>query len=147
MFILKFFTAITLSPSTTLCAVLGCSAEVEAAGLTLPAPPLPGKWTLFALLLSPAPSRTLQFSPATSLTVVRPVEVEFRLAPSINVGESLEVDVKIGNNVNSCVDVSAFKCSQLMIRPYQLKYCIINIQTISMRAQHVRWYTKSPTIS
>ncbi|XP_054281127.1 C3 and PZP-like alpha-2-macroglobulin domain-containing protein 8 [Macrosteles quadrilineatus] len=81
--------------------------EVEATGLTVPAPPLPGKWTLFALILSPAPGRRLQFSPPASLSVFRPVEVEFRLAPSINVGESLEVDVKIGNNVNSCVDVNA----------------------------------------
>lgn len=81
-------------------------AEVEATGLAVPAPPLPGKWTLFALLLSPAPGRRLQFSPPASISVFRPVEVEFRLAPSINVGESLEVDVKIGNNVNSCVDVS-----------------------------------------
>lgn len=99
----------SITNAITLYVVSGCRAEVEAAGLTIPAPPLPGKWTLFALLLSPAPSRSLQFSPATSLTVVRPVEVEFRLAPSINVGESLEIDVKIGNNVNSCVDVSVLE--------------------------------------
>lgn len=81
---------------------------MEATGVIIPAPQLPGKWMLFALLISPSPSPSLRFSQPTFLSVFRPIEVAFQLAKSIVTGESLEVDVKIGNNVNSCVDVSIF---------------------------------------
>jgi hypothetical protein len=32
--------------------------------------------------------------------------VEFKMPASLRVGEAVEVDVKIGNNINSCMDVS-----------------------------------------
>ncbi|RZF48823.1 hypothetical protein LSTR_LSTR003203, partial [Laodelphax striatellus] len=80
--------------------------EIEATGLTIPAPQQPGKWSLSALLLPPAPLPGFRLSPPVTFNVFRPITVEFRLAPNIKVGEALEVDVKIGNNVNSCVDVN-----------------------------------------
>ncbi|XP_039290851.1 LOW QUALITY PROTEIN: C3 and PZP-like alpha-2-macroglobulin domain-containing protein 8 [Nilaparvata lugens] len=80
--------------------------EIEATGLTIPAPQQPGKWSLSALLLPPSPLPGFRLSPPVTFNVFRPITVEFRLAPNIKVGEALEVDVKIGNNVNSCVDVN-----------------------------------------
>ncbi|XP_075232213.1 C3 and PZP-like alpha-2-macroglobulin domain-containing protein 8 [Lycorma delicatula] len=80
--------------------------EIEATGLIVPAPLQPGKWSLSALLLPPSPSPGLRLSPPVTFNVFQPITVDFHLASNIIVGEALEVDVKIGNNVNSCVDVN-----------------------------------------
>ncbi|PSN44641.1 hypothetical protein C0J52_07735 [Blattella germanica] len=69
------------------------------------APQEPGKWSLWALTLSP--SVGLRFSPPQTVTVFRPLQVDFKLPTSLRVGEAVEVDVKIGNNINSCMDVTA----------------------------------------
>ncbi|XP_069675584.1 C3 and PZP-like alpha-2-macroglobulin domain-containing protein 8 isoform X2 [Periplaneta americana] len=73
--------------------------------LTITAPQEPGKWSLWALTLSP--SVGLRFSSPQSVTVFRPLQVDFKLPASLRVGEAVEVDVKIGNNINSCMDVTA----------------------------------------
>ncbi|KAL1132693.1 hypothetical protein AAG570_010645, partial [Ranatra chinensis] len=81
------------------------TAEVEAKGLTVRAPQEPGKWSLWALSVSP--SVGLRFSSPVHVLVFRPIDVEFDVPATLKVGESLEVDIKIGNNVNSCIDVNA----------------------------------------
>ncbi|KAJ8974118.1 hypothetical protein NQ317_019900 [Molorchus minor] len=73
-------------------------------GLTLSAPQEAGKWSLWALTVS---SGGLRFSPPIQVQVFRPLQVEFHLPPSLRVRETLEVDIKIGNNINSCMDVTA----------------------------------------
>lgn len=78
--------------------------DVEATGLRLKAPPEPGKWSLGALSVSQAMG--LRFSYPIVITVFQPIDVEFHLPAGFRAGESLEVDIKIGNNLNSCVDVS-----------------------------------------
>jgi len=89
---------------------------MEQHSLTISAPQEPGKWSLWALTLSP--SVGLRFSTPQSVTVFRPLQVEFKLPPSLRVGEVVEVDVKIGNNINSCMDVSCLKVLLL----YDLSY-------------------------
>ena len=86
---------------------------MEQHSLTISAPQEPGKWSLWALTLSP--SVGLRFSTPQSVTVFRPLQVEFKLPPSLRVGEVVEVDVKIGNNINSCMDVSFLKFFFFMI--------------------------------
>lgn len=83
-----------------------CSGDMEQHSLTISAPQEPGKWSLWALTLSP--SVGLRFSTPQSVMVFRPLQVDFKLPPSLRVGEVVEVDVKIGNNINSCMDVSFF---------------------------------------
>jgi len=84
-----------------------CSGDMEQHSLTISAPQEPGKWSLWALNLSP--NVGLRFSTSQSVTVFRPLQVDFKLPPSLRVGEVVEVDVKIGNNINSCMDVSFLK--------------------------------------
>lgn len=84
-----------------------CSGDMEQHSLTISAPQEPGKWSLWALTLSP--SVGLRFSTPQSVMVFRPLQVDFKLPPSLRVGEVVEVDVKIGNNINSCMDVSFLK--------------------------------------
>ncbi|XP_073972114.1 C3 and PZP-like alpha-2-macroglobulin domain-containing protein 8 isoform X4 [Rhodnius prolixus] len=79
--------------------------DIEARGVQIGSPPEPGKWSLWALSVSP--SLGLRFSSPISITVFQPLEVDFRLPAAFRVGESLEVDIKIGNNLNSCIDVNA----------------------------------------
>lgn len=62
-----------------------------------------GKWTLWALTVS---SAGLRFSSAVNIQVFRPLQVDFHLPPNLKVRETLEVDIRIGNNINSCMDVS-----------------------------------------
>ncbi|XP_014244207.1 C3 and PZP-like alpha-2-macroglobulin domain-containing protein 8 [Cimex lectularius] len=81
------------------------TAEIEARGVRVPSPPEPGKWSMFALSVSPVVG--LRFSSPIPIQVFRPLEVDFKLPGALRVGESLEVDIKIGNNLNSCVDVNA----------------------------------------
>ena len=93
-----------------------CSGDMEQHSLTISAPQEPGKWSLWALTLSP--NVGLRFSTPRSVTVFRPLQVDFKLPPSLRVGEVVEVDVKIGNNINSCMDVSFLKVLHL----YDLSY-------------------------
>lgn len=72
-------------------------------GLTISAPQEAGKWSLWALTIS---SGGLRFSSSVNVQVFRPLQAEFHLPPSLRVRETLEVDIKIGNNINSCMDVS-----------------------------------------
>lgn len=50
--------------------------------------------------------RLRKIEESTIWFLFRPLQVEFHLPPSLKVRETLEVDVKIGNNINSCMDVS-----------------------------------------
>ncbi|CAG2056051.1 unnamed protein product [Timema podura] len=69
------------------------------------APEEPGKWSLWVLSL--APNVGLRFSAPLAVSVFRPLQVDFQLPYSLKVGEAVEVDVRIGNNINSCMDVTA----------------------------------------
>ncbi|KAK9504309.1 hypothetical protein O3M35_010674 [Rhynocoris fuscipes] len=81
------------------------TADIEARGIQVSAPPEPGKWSLWALSISPTVG--LRFSSPITINVFQPLEVDYRLPAAFRVGESLEVDIKIGNNLNSCIDVNA----------------------------------------
>nr|CAD7262807.1 unnamed protein product [Timema shepardi] len=72
---------------------------------TITAPEEPGKWSLWVLSL--APNVGLRFSAPLAVSVFRPLQVDFQLPYSLKVGEAVEVDVRIGNNINSCMDVTA----------------------------------------
>ncbi|RZC42492.1 C3 and PZP-like alpha-2-macroglobulin domain-containing protein 8, partial [Asbolus verrucosus] len=78
--------------------------EIASTGLTISAPQEAGKWSLWALTVS---SSGLRFSSSVNVQVFRPLQAEFHLPPSLRVRETLEVDIKIGNNINSCMDVTA----------------------------------------
>ncbi|XP_044258121.1 C3 and PZP-like alpha-2-macroglobulin domain-containing protein 8 [Tribolium madens] len=80
------------------------SSEIASTGLTISAPQEAGKWSLWALTVS---SNGLRFSSSVNVQVFRPLQAEFHLPPSLRVRETLEVDIKIGNNINSCMDVTA----------------------------------------
>lgn len=77
--------------------------EIASTGLTIAAPQEAGKWSLWALTVA---SGGLRFSSPVNVQVFRPLQAEFHLPPSLRVGETLEVDIKIANNINSCMDVS-----------------------------------------
>lgn len=97
------------------------SSEIAASGMVLSAPDEAGKWSLWALTLA---SSGLRFSSPVTVNVFRPLQAEFRLPASLRVGESLEVDVKIGNNINSCMDVSISVAYYIMYVIYQVNVCI-----------------------
>ncbi|XP_031332513.1 C3 and PZP-like alpha-2-macroglobulin domain-containing protein 8 isoform X2 [Photinus pyralis] len=80
------------------------TSEIASTGLTIPAPQEAGKWSLWALTVA---SGGLRFSSSVNVQVFRPLQAEFYLPPSLRVGETLEVDIKIANNLNSCMDVTA----------------------------------------
>ncbi|XP_060524169.1 C3 and PZP-like alpha-2-macroglobulin domain-containing protein 8 [Cylas formicarius] len=80
------------------------TSEVGSTKVSINAPKDAGRWSVWALTVSKA---GLRFSVPTHIEVFRPLEVEFRLPSSMRVRETLEVDIKIGNNLNSCVDVTA----------------------------------------
>ncbi|XP_066993511.2 C3 and PZP-like alpha-2-macroglobulin domain-containing protein 8 [Anabrus simplex] len=75
------------------------------AAVSVVTPEETGKWAVWALTLSPGAG--LRFSAPLPLTVFRPLTVAFNLPNSLRVGETVEVDVRIGNNINSCMDVTA----------------------------------------
>ncbi|CAG9764576.1 unnamed protein product [Ceutorhynchus assimilis] len=80
------------------------SSESSSTELSINAPKEAGRWSVWALTVSKA---GLRFSAPIKLQVFRPLTVDFHLPPSLVVSETLEVDIKIGNNINSCVDVTA----------------------------------------
>ncbi|XP_030749609.1 C3 and PZP-like alpha-2-macroglobulin domain-containing protein 8 [Sitophilus oryzae] len=80
------------------------SSETSSTELSITTPKEAGKWTIWALTVSRA---GLRFSAPVKLQVFRPMTVEFHMPPSLRVRETLEVDIKIGNNINSCIDVTA----------------------------------------
>uniref|UniRef100_A0AAR5P944 Alpha-2-macroglobulin domain-containing protein n=2 Tax=Dendroctonus ponderosae TaxID=77166 RepID=A0AAR5P944_DENPD len=80
------------------------SSNSSSTELSINTPKDAGKWSIWALTVSRA---GLRFSAPVKLEVFRPLTVDFHLPPSLKVREILEVDIKIGNNINSCVDVTA----------------------------------------
>lgn len=89
--------------------VVHSRSEIASTGLTITAPEEAGKWSLWALTVS---SSGLRFSAPVQVQVFRPLQVEFHLPPSLRVRETLEVDIKIGNNINSCMDVRIYLYSK-----------------------------------
>ncbi|KAI5637749.1 a-macroglobulin complement component domain-containing protein [Phthorimaea operculella] len=79
-------------------------AQLSTDGVTISAPSEAGRWSLWALSLS---SRGLRFSAPRTINVFRPIQLDFALPPALKVGETVEVDVKITNNINNCMDVTA----------------------------------------
>lgn len=86
--------------------------------LSITAPAQAGKWSAWALTVTRA---GLRFSAPVTLEVFRPLTVDFHLPRSLKVGESAEVDIKIGNNVNSCVDVRFFLFILLTLKFTKIK--------------------------
>lgn len=74
--------------------------------MTISAPSEAGRWSLWALSLS---NRGLRFSSPRTINVFRPIQLDFALPPALKVGETVEVDVKITNNINNCMDVSIYE--------------------------------------
>ncbi|XP_017772788.1 PREDICTED: C3 and PZP-like alpha-2-macroglobulin domain-containing protein 8, partial [Nicrophorus vespilloides] len=81
------------------------TSEIASSGMSIMGPQEAGRWSLWALTVSN--SGGLQFSAPVALNVFRPLQAEFRLPPTLRVRETLEVDIKIGNNINSCMDITA----------------------------------------
>ncbi|KAL1452409.1 hypothetical protein WDU94_006643 [Cyamophila willieti] len=80
--------------------------DMSSRKLKISAPRRGGRYYLRSLVLS-STSSGLRYSEPAELTVFSPLKVEFALPEMIRVGEVLQVDVKVENNVNDCVDVSA----------------------------------------
>ncbi|XP_060802317.1 C3 and PZP-like alpha-2-macroglobulin domain-containing protein 8 [Amyelois transitella] len=80
------------------------TSQLSTDGVTISAPSEAGRWSLWALSLS---NRGLRFSSPKSINVFRPIQLDFSLPPVLKVGETVEVDVKITNNINNCMDVTA----------------------------------------
>ncbi|XP_066247468.1 C3 and PZP-like alpha-2-macroglobulin domain-containing protein 8 isoform X2 [Euwallacea similis] len=80
------------------------SSESSSTELSVTAPKETGKWSVWALTVS---KTGLRFSAPIKLEVFRPLTVDFRMPSSLRIREILEIDIKIGNNVHSCVDVTA----------------------------------------
>ncbi|XP_045535340.1 C3 and PZP-like alpha-2-macroglobulin domain-containing protein 8 [Papilio machaon] len=78
--------------------------QLSTDGVTIAAPSEAGRWSLWALSLS---NRGLRFSAPRTINVFRPIQLDFALPPALKVGETVEVDVKITNNINNCMDVTA----------------------------------------
>ncbi|CAH2261901.1 jg6984 [Pararge aegeria aegeria] len=78
--------------------------QLSTDGVTIAAPSEAGRWSLWALSLS---NRGLRFSAPRTINVFRPIQLDFSLPPALKVGETVEVDVKITNNINNCMDVTA----------------------------------------
>ncbi|CAK1579578.1 unnamed protein product [Parnassius mnemosyne] len=78
--------------------------QLSTDGVTISAPSEAGRWSLWALSLS---NRGLRFSAPRTINVFRPIQLDFALPPALKVGETVEVDVKITNNINNCMDVTA----------------------------------------
>lgn len=93
--------------------------------MSIPAPYEAGKWSLWALTVS---SAGLRFSAPIQVRVFRPLQVEFHLPPSLRVRETLEVDIKIGNNINSCMDVSNYITHILFLLKTVSSYNLIVFQ-------------------
>lgn len=98
-----FVSVVALSKLTGFCFGFVFSSASSSTELSIKAPAQAGKWSAWALTVTRA---GLRFSAPVTLEVFRPLTVDFHLPRSLKVGESAEVDIKIGNNVNSCVDVS-----------------------------------------
>ncbi|CAH2040706.1 unnamed protein product, partial [Iphiclides podalirius] len=80
------------------------TSQLSTDGVTIAAPSEAGRWSLWALSLS---NRGLRFSAPRTINVFRPIQLDFALPPALKVGETVEVDVKITNNINNCMDVTA----------------------------------------
>ncbi|CAK1541321.1 unnamed protein product [Leptosia nina] len=80
------------------------TSQLSTDGVTIAAPSEAGRWSLWALSLS---NRGLRFSAPKTINVFRPIQLDFTLPPALKVGETVEVDVKITNNINNCMDVTA----------------------------------------
>ncbi|XP_053606043.1 C3 and PZP-like alpha-2-macroglobulin domain-containing protein 8 [Plodia interpunctella] len=80
------------------------TSQLSTDGVTIAAPSEAGRWSLWALSLS---NRGLRFSSPRTINVFRPIQLDFSLPPALKVGETVEVDVKITNNINNCMDVTA----------------------------------------
>ncbi|KAI8420732.1 hypothetical protein MSG28_007955 [Choristoneura fumiferana] len=78
--------------------------QLSTDGVTITAPSEAGRWSLWALSLS---NRGLRFSAPRTINVFRPIQLDFALPPALKVGETVEIDVKITNNINNCMDVTA----------------------------------------
>ncbi|XP_046392318.1 C3 and PZP-like alpha-2-macroglobulin domain-containing protein 8 [Ischnura elegans] len=84
---------------------LGIGGRSGGLSVRLSAPPDAGKWALRAVALSRRWG--VRVSPPLPVPAFRPLATHFRLPSSLRVGEALEVDVKIVNNINSCLDITA----------------------------------------
>ncbi|XP_050680275.1 C3 and PZP-like alpha-2-macroglobulin domain-containing protein 8 [Leptidea sinapis] len=80
------------------------TSQLSTDGVTIAAPSEAGRWSLWALSLS---NHGLRFSSPKTINVFRPIQLDFALPPALKVGETVEVDVKITNNINNCLDVTA----------------------------------------
>lgn len=72
--------------------------------ITAQVPAEPGEWAVW--VLSVIPGLGARRSHAQPLTVFEPVAVHLSMPATLRVGETVQIDVRIGNNINSCLDVS-----------------------------------------
>jgi len=93
------------------------SASEEEKGVKVELPERAGSWRVTAVAQpsaplpassQPLPSLHVSTCPRP-LRVFRPLGVALKVPPTLRVGETLELPVKIVNNIDSCVDVSPRK--------------------------------------
>lgn len=74
-------------------------------GIDIHAPPKAGHWKLRMLTVG---STGLKITDTLDVKVTSTLEVNVRTPVEINVGETVQTDIYVANNVNSCMDVSHY---------------------------------------
>lgn len=72
-------------------------------GMNIYAPSKAGHWKLRMLTVG---STGLKITDTLDVKVTSTLEVDVRTPVEINVGETVQTDIYVANNVNSCMDVS-----------------------------------------
>ncbi|XP_050431639.1 C3 and PZP-like alpha-2-macroglobulin domain-containing protein 8 [Adelges cooleyi] len=73
-------------------------------GISIQAPPKAGHWKLRMLTVG---NSGLKITDTIDVKVTSTLEVDIRTPVDINVGETVQTDIYVANNVNSCMDVNA----------------------------------------
>lgn len=71
-------------------------------GMSIRAPSKAGHWKLRMLTVG---STGLKITDTLDIKVTSTLEVDVRTPVEINVGETVQTDIYVANNVNSCMDV------------------------------------------
>lgn len=75
-------------------------------GINIQAPSKAGHWKLRMLTVG---STGLKITDTLDVKVTSTLEVDVRTPVEINVGETVQTDIYVANNVNSCMDVRSNK--------------------------------------
>lgn len=71
-------------------------------GMKIHAPSIAGHWKLRMLTVG---STGLKITETLDVKITSTLEIDVRTLVEINVGETVQTDIYVANNVNSCMDV------------------------------------------